>query len=205
MVSLLSSSLFEFHSTVIVRALYFGGLAHRIWEVDCLPRWSPSQVLTTICGVCSVEACACVDCFAWCLVKRSILVIRVPFISHRRWHYRSQLIPTMPWLTLTISSPTVPEDCIDFRNKSLKYFRRWGANPWPLASQASALATQHPPWIASFLLVTTEHPKHLLHIAWCDNLEIISNFRLEIQAASNNAPHSSQQLLQQAHVMQTYS
>ena len=37
-------------------------------------------------------------------------------------------------------------DCIDSRNKSLKYHRRWSANPSPLALQASALATR-PPWI----------------------------------------------------------
>ena len=47
--------------------------------------------------------------------------------------------------TQTIISPSVSKT-IDSRNKSLKYRRRWGANPPPLALQASALATR-PPWI----------------------------------------------------------
>lgn len=43
--------------------------------------------------------------------------------------------------TQTILSPCVPET-IDSKNKSLKYRRRWDANPSPLALQASALATR---------------------------------------------------------------
>jgi hypothetical protein len=50
-------------SNVFVNAPYFDGLTHWIRGADGLPWWSPSQVLATICCVCSVEVCACMYCF----------------------------------------------------------------------------------------------------------------------------------------------
>ena len=46
--------------------------------------------------------------------------------------------------TQTILSPSVPKTVSIRKNKSLKYRRRWGVNPSPLALQASAFATRPP-------------------------------------------------------------
>ena len=50
-------------SNVFVNAPYFDSLTLRILGADGLPWRSPSLVLATNCGVCSVEVCACVYCF----------------------------------------------------------------------------------------------------------------------------------------------
>ena len=67
LIPLATNSYSHSSSNVFVNAPYFDGLTHQIRGADGLPWWSPNQVLATICGVCSVEVCECVYCFAWCL------------------------------------------------------------------------------------------------------------------------------------------
>ena len=55
-------------SNVLVNASSFDGMTYRIRGADRLPWWSPSRVLATIFGVCSVEVYALCVRVLLCLV-----------------------------------------------------------------------------------------------------------------------------------------
>jgi len=103
---------------------------------------SPSQVLATNYCVCN---CMCVRVTALsgiyysrpsCYQDNYLPVNTADVAGHSKFHN----------VTQTILSPSVPETVSIRENKSHKYRRGWGANPWPLVLQPSAIATR-PPWI----------------------------------------------------------
>ena len=111
------------NSNVFVNVPYFNGITHRIRGANGLRCWSPIQVPTTICCVCCVKVCVHV---LLCLV----FVIAV-YLGNKVIFYQLSMLTSL--VTVNSCNATCTDhfkflrarDCIDSRNESLKYRRRW--------------------------------------------------------------------------------